>query len=87
MVHFSRDGKRVGIIYREIKSGTWTEQPLFNWKTNYEIYYDDGSVCVMGGDTLSRLLDNGQIEILEEENELLPSYYPTTLLPSLQKLR
>ena len=62
-----RDGDKVGIIYREIKSGTWTEQPLFNWRTNYEIYYDDGSVCVMGGDTLNRLVESGKIEVLEEE--------------------
>jgi len=62
-----RDGDKVGLIYREIKSGTWTDQPLFNWKTNYEIYYDDGSVCVMGGDTLERLIKSGKIEILEEK--------------------
>lgn len=62
-----RDGDKVGMIYREIKSGTWTEQPLFNWRTNYEIYYDDGSVCVMGGDTLNRLIDNGRIEVLGEK--------------------
>jgi len=62
-----RDGDKVGIIYREIKSGTWTDQPLFNWKTNYEIYYDDKTVCVMGGDTLDRLIKNGQIEILEDK--------------------
>ena len=59
-----QDGEKVGIIYREIKSGTWTDQPLFNWRTNYEIYYDDGSICVMGGDTLNRLVQSGKIEIL-----------------------
>ena len=62
-----RDGKKVGIVYREIQSGTWSEQPLFNWKTNYEIYYDDGSIVVMGGDTLKRLMASGRVEILEEE--------------------
>tara|TARA_B100000287_G_scaffold332398_1_gene317400 strand:- start:247 stop:480 length:234 start_codon:yes stop_codon:yes gene_type:complete len=60
-----RDGSKVGIVYREIKSGTWTEQPLFNWRTNYEIYYDDGSTCVMGGTALNRLIESGKIEILE----------------------
>jgi len=40
---------------------------LFNWKTNYEIYYDDGSIVVMGGDTLKRLMATGRVEILEEE--------------------
>tara|TARA_R110000822_G_scaffold103675_1_gene230358 strand:- start:801 stop:1034 length:234 start_codon:yes stop_codon:yes gene_type:complete len=62
-----RDGERVGIIYREIKSGTWTEQPLFNWRTNYEIYYDDGSICVMAGETLSRLIGINRIEVLGEK--------------------
>ena len=62
-----RDGDKIGIIYREIKSGTWTEEPLFNWRTNYEIYYEDGSVCVMGSDTIQRLIDSGKIELIEEE--------------------
>ena len=68
-----RDGDKIGIIYREIKSGTWTEEPLFNWRTNYEIYYDDGSVCVMGSDTIQRLVDSGKIELIEgDKNDLLP---------------
>tara|TARA_R100000406_G_scaffold77011_1_gene57631 strand:- start:21 stop:266 length:246 start_codon:yes stop_codon:yes gene_type:complete len=60
-----RDRGRLGILYREIKQGTWSDQPLFNWKTNYEIYYDDGSVCVMGSDTLTRLIETGKIELLD----------------------
>ncbi len=64
-----RDGDKIGMIYREIKSGTWTDQPLFNWRTNYEIYYEDGSVCVMGSDTLERLIENGRIELIGEENK------------------
>tara|TARA_Y100000034_G_scaffold44681_1_gene54908 strand:+ start:251 stop:499 length:249 start_codon:yes stop_codon:yes gene_type:complete len=68
-----RDGDKIGIIYREIKSGTWTEEPLFNWRTNYEIYYDDGSICVMGSDTIQRLVDSGKIELIEgRKNDLLP---------------
>ena len=62
-----RDGSRIGMIYREIKSGTWTDKPLFNWRTNYEIYYEDGSVCVMGSDTLERLIEIGRIELIEEK--------------------
>jgi|TARA_R110000824_G_scaffold190728_1_gene372262 hypothetical protein len=61
-----RDGKKIGIVFKEIKSGTWSEQPLFNWRTNYEIYYEDGSVCVMGSDTLDRLIQNGKIELIED---------------------
>ena len=60
-----KDGDKIGMVYREIKSGTWTEQPLFNWRLNYEIYYDDGSVCIMGSDTIERLLQSGKLEILE----------------------
>jgi len=63
-----KDKERLGILYREIKQGTWSDQPLFNWKTNYEIYYDDGSVCVMGSDTLERLISSGKIELLEDLN-------------------
>jgi hypothetical protein len=59
-----RDKDRLGIVYREIKQGTWTDQPLFNWKTNYEIYYDDGTICIMGSDTLQRLIETGHIELL-----------------------
>ena len=64
-----RDRNRIGILYREIKQGTWTDQPLFNWRTNYEIYYEDGSVCVMGSDTLERLIENGRIELIGEEKK------------------
>tara|TARA_Y100000034_G_scaffold132722_1_gene196375 strand:+ start:879 stop:1115 length:237 start_codon:yes stop_codon:yes gene_type:complete len=64
-----RDGDKIGIIYREIKSGTWTEEPLFNWRTNYEIFYEDGTVCVMGSDTIARLVDMGKIEVIEGSNE------------------
>ena len=60
-----RDGKKIGIIYREIQSGTWSEQPLFNWRVNYEIYYDDGTVCIMGSDTIERLIEIGKIEVIE----------------------
>ena len=59
-----KDGNKIGMIYREIKSGTWSEQPLFNWRINYEIYYDDGSICIMGSDTIIRLIKSGKIEII-----------------------
>jgi hypothetical protein len=62
-----RDGDRIGFIYREIKSGTWSEYALFNWKINYEIYYDDGSVCIMGSETIKRLIKSGKIEIIGEK--------------------
>ena len=69
-----RDGKKIGIVFKEIKSGTWSEQPLFNWRTNYEIYYEDGSVCVMGSDTLDRLIQNGKIELIEDNLPIASAY-------------
>lgn len=62
-----KDKDRIGIIFREIKSGTWTEEPLFNWRTNYEIYYEDGSICIMGSETLERLIQDGRVELLDVE--------------------
>ena len=64
-----RDGDKIGIVYKEIKSGTWSEQPLFNWKTNYEIFFDDGSVCIMGSDTIGRLIKMGRLEVIEENKK------------------
>lgn len=64
-----RDGDKIGIVYKEIKSGTWSEQPLFNWRINYEIFFDDGSVCIMGSDTIGRLIKMGKLEIIEENKK------------------
>tara|TARA_R110000772_G_scaffold85576_1_gene179674 strand:- start:407 stop:628 length:222 start_codon:yes stop_codon:yes gene_type:complete len=60
------DGK-LGIITNEIKSGTWTEEPLFNWTTSYEIKYADGDVCIMTEESLRRLMKRGKIKILDGE--------------------
>jgi len=59
------DGGRIGIIYREIKAGTWSEAPLFNWRTNYEIYYSDGMISIMGKATIDKLIGDGTIKIIE----------------------
>ena len=59
------DCGKMGIITNEIKSGTWSEEPLFNWTTSYEIKYFDGTCCVMTKSSLSRLMDSGKISILE----------------------
>jgi hypothetical protein len=61
------DGGKLGIIVNEIKSGTWSEEPLFNWTTSYEIKYSDGTTCIMTEVSFSRLVERGQIEILEDE--------------------
>lgn len=59
------DDNKLGIITNEIKSGTWTEEPLFNWTTSYEIKYADGDVCIMTEESLVRLIKRGKIVILD----------------------
>ncbi len=63
------DNGKLGIIINEIKSGTWSEEPLFNWTTSYEIKYSDGDTCVMTETSFNRLVKRGQIKILEGESE------------------
>jgi len=58
------DGK-LGIITNEIKSGTWSEEPWFDWTTSYEIKYADGDICIMTETSLRRLIEKGKIQILE----------------------
>jgi hypothetical protein len=59
------DDDKLGIITNEIKSGTWSEEPLFNWTTSYEIKYADGDVCIMTEESLKRLIKRGKIKILD----------------------
>ena len=61
------DDNKLGIITNEIKSGTWSEEPLFNWTTSYEIKYFDGDVCIMTAESLRRLIQRGKIKILDGE--------------------
>lgn len=58
------DNGHLGIIVNEIRSGTWSEQPLFNWTTSYEIKYLDGDTCIMTEASLSRLIEAGRITII-----------------------
>ena len=72
------DGDKIGLIVNEIKSGTWSEEPLFNWTTSYEIRYIDGERCVMTSGSFDRLLKKGRIVLLETPpTGVLPPYYPT----------
>ena len=59
------DDNKLGLITNEIKSGTWREEPLFNWTTSYEIKYADGDVCIMTEESLMRLIKRGKIIILD----------------------
>ena len=63
------DNDKLGIVINKIKSGTWTEEPLFNWTTSYEIKYIDGDVCIMTEASLSRLVTSGKIKILEDKSQ------------------
>jgi|TARA_R110001592_G_C13076279_1_gene742241 hypothetical protein len=63
------DGGKIGIIMNEIKSGTWSEEPLFNWTTSYEIKYCDGSCCIMTKNSLDRLVSTGKISLLTGSKE------------------
>jgi len=62
------DNGKVGIIVKEIKSGTWSEAPLFNWRTNYEIYFfSTGDVTIIGEETILRLIGLGTFKVLGEQ--------------------
>ena len=62
------DMGKLGVIYRVIESGTLnTALPVINWRTNYEIYYCDGVITIMGHLTLKRLLESEAIKIVKNE--------------------
>lgn len=63
------DNGKLGIITNEIKSGTWSEDPWFNWTTSYEIKYFDGDCCIMTRNSFQRLVKSGKIKVLEGEEE------------------
>ena len=58
------DMGKLGIISKVITSGTLkTDNDLIKWRNNYEIYYADGSVAILGESTLHRLIEKGDIKI------------------------
>ena len=59
------DSGKLGLVINEIKSGTWSEEPWFDWTTSYEIKYSDGDRCIMTKHALTRLIDAGKIVILK----------------------
>lgn len=59
------DMGKLGIISKVITSGTLkTDNDLIKWRNNYEIYYADGSVAILGETTLHRLIEKGDIKVL-----------------------
>jgi|TARA_R110002020_G_scaffold413055_1_gene622598 hypothetical protein len=63
------DNGSLGIITNEIKSGTWSEEPWFNWTTSYEIKYFDGTCCIMTKNSLKRLMESGKIVVLDDSKK------------------
>ena len=62
------DMGKLGIIYRKIESGDLdTSLSSLKWRLNYEIYYLDGDLTVIGEETLKRLIINKQIRIIDHE--------------------
>jgi len=65
------DMGKIGVICRLIETGKLnTVNAMINWRFNYEIYYVDGSITVMGHDTLSRLIQSGAVYLLDDEHLL-----------------
>ncbi len=65
------DMGKIGVICRLIETGKLnTISAMINWRFNYEIYYVDGSITVMGHDTLQRLIQSGTVYLLEDEYTL-----------------
>ena len=65
------DMGKIGVICRLIETGKLnTINAIVNWRFNYEIYYVDGTITVMGHDTLERLIHGGTVYLLEDEYTL-----------------
>ncbi len=63
-----KDMGKLGVIYRVIDSGTLdTALSVINWRTNYEIYYFDGVITIMGHLTLKRLLETKDIIVVDNK--------------------
>ena len=59
------DMGKMGIVTKVITSGTLkTDNELIKWRNNYEIYYSDGTVAILGETTLHRLIHRGDVIIL-----------------------
>ena len=59
------DMGKVGVITKVITSGTLkTDNEIIKWRNNYEIYYSDGTVAILGEGTLHRLIARGDVKIL-----------------------
>ena len=59
------DMGKMGVISKVLTSGTLeVDNDLIKWRNNYEIYYSDGTVSILGESTLHRLIEKGDIKVL-----------------------
>ena len=59
------DMGRIAIVTKVIKSGSLeTVSSLINWRLNYEVVYSDGTIAIIGHDSLYRLKTAGIVKIL-----------------------
>ena len=59
------DMGKLGVISKVITSGTLeTQNDIIKWRNNYEIYYSDGTIAILGETTLHRLIERGDVKIL-----------------------
>jgi hypothetical protein len=59
------DMGKLGVISKVITSGTLqTDNDLIKWRNNYEIYYSDGTIAIIGEGTLNRLIKKGDVKLL-----------------------
>lgn len=63
------DMGKIGVISKVFRHGALnSEMPLINWRLNYEIYYQDSVVTIIGEETIVRLLEEGKMKILNVPN-------------------
>ena len=61
------DMGKIGIISKVLPYGAMnTEVEAIKWRNNYEISYIDGDVQVIGETTFTKLVNRGDIKILNE---------------------
>ena len=59
------DMGKLGVISRVITSGTLNiNNDIIKWRNNYEIYYSDGTIAIIGEATLNRLIQSGAVKII-----------------------
>ena len=59
------DMGKLGVITKVITSGTLqTNNELIKWRNNYEIFYSDGTIAILGEGTLHRLIAKGDVKVL-----------------------